>query len=86
MSAVINLDRPHAYFTNLDYITGKVVVEFGTDTPVSGIQVKLEGESRTRLAGPRYPGDTRSDKKKTELEVHKVCDDVLYTRMRARRV
>ncbi|KAL2003055.1 hypothetical protein VTN02DRAFT_5133 [Thermoascus thermophilus] len=68
-TAWIHLDRPHAHFTNLDFITGKVVVQLLSDTPISGIQVKLEGESRTRLAGPRYP---HADKKKTELEVHKL--------------
>lgn len=72
MTARIHLDRPHAYFTNLDFITGKVIVQLATDTSISAIQVKLEGESRTRLAGPRFQGDVRPDKKKTELEVHKV--------------
>ncbi|KAJ9209336.1 hypothetical protein DTO166G4_9069 [Paecilomyces variotii] len=72
MTARIHLDRPHAYFTNLDIITGKVIVQLVTDTSISAIQVKLEGESRTRLAGPRYQGDVRPDKKKTELEVHKL--------------
>ncbi|KAL1848767.1 hypothetical protein Plec18170_007778 [Paecilomyces lecythidis] len=72
MTARIHLDRPHAYFTNLDFITGKVIVQLATDTSISAIQVKLEGESRTRLAGPRFQGDVRPDKKKTELEVHKL--------------
>ncbi|KAL2222309.1 hypothetical protein M432DRAFT_218375 [Thermoascus aurantiacus ATCC 26904] len=70
MTARIHLDRPHAHFTNLDFITGKVIVQLHSDTAISGIQVKLEGESRTRLAGPRY--SDRPDKKKTELEVHKL--------------
>ncbi|KKK26830.1 hypothetical protein ARAM_003393 [Aspergillus rambellii] len=72
MSVTIYLDRPHTHFTNLDFITGKVVVNLHTETSVAGIQVKLEGESRTRLAGARYPHNEQSDKKRTELEVHKL--------------
>ena len=71
MSARIHLDRPHAHFTNLDYITGKVFVQLNSDISISAITVKLEGESRTRLAGPKNAQD-RSDRKKTELEIHKV--------------
>lgn len=69
MAARIHLDRPHAHFTNLDVLTGRVILQLHTDTSISSINVKLEGESRTRLTGLRHDG---SDKKKTELEVHKV--------------
>ncbi|KAI9368283.1 hypothetical protein BJX61DRAFT_231280 [Aspergillus egyptiacus] len=73
MSAVaIYLDRPHTHFTNLDFITGKVILTLHSETSVAGIQVKLEAESRTRLSGPRYPHHEHSDKKRTELEVHKL--------------
>ena len=72
MSAVIHLDTAHAHFTNLDHIAGRVVVNLPSETAIAGIQVKLEGESRTRLSGPRYPNQEHSDKKRTELEVHKV--------------
>lgn len=72
MSVRILLDRPHAHFTNLDFITGKVLFTLPIDSTISSIVVKLEGESRSRLSGPRYPGSERPDKKKTELEVHKV--------------
>jgi hypothetical protein len=72
MSARIDLDRPHAHFTNLDFLTGKVIVQLNSATSISSINVKLEGESRTRLAGPRFPGSDRQDKKKIELEIHKV--------------
>lgn len=82
MSASIHLDRPQPHYTNLDYITGKVQVHLSTETAIGGIQVKLEGESRTRLSGPRYPGQdlSVSDKRRTELEVHKVRSpgDVQY--------
>jgi hypothetical protein len=72
MAARIDLDRPHAHFTNLDFLTGKVIVQLNSATSISSINVKLEGESRTRLAGPRFPGSDRQDRKKTELEIHKV--------------
>ncbi|KAM5465459.1 hypothetical protein MferCBS49748_004915 [Microsporum ferrugineum] len=72
MSVRIFLDRPHAYFTNLDYITGKAVLALSTETPITSIVVKLEGESRTRLASAKYPHNERSDKKRTEIELHKL--------------
>ncbi|KAL3469445.1 hypothetical protein BJX99DRAFT_241301 [Aspergillus californicus] len=71
-SVIINLDMPHRHFTNLDFITGKVVLTLQSETTIAGIQVKLEAESRTRLSGPRYPHNEHSDKKRTELEVHKL--------------
>ena len=72
MAVRIQLDKTHAHFTNLDFITGKAILSLGIDTPVSSIVVKLEGESRTRLAAPKYPHNDRSEKKRTELEIHKV--------------
>lgn len=73
MSLWIQLDRPYAHFTNLDFITGKVVLYLKYETAISAISVKLEGESRTRLAGPRA-GYTELDdnRKRTEYEEHKV--------------
>ncbi|KAI3007245.1 hypothetical protein CBS147346_3381 [Aspergillus niger] len=72
MSVIIHLDRPHKHFTNLDYLTGKVVLQLHSEAAIGGIQVKLEGESRTRLAGPKNPHNEQSDKKRTEIEVHKI--------------
>ncbi|KAF7594401.1 hypothetical protein BBP40_009382 [Aspergillus hancockii] len=72
MSATLHLDSPHTHFTNLDYLTGKVVLTLNSEASISGIQVKLEGESRTRLSGPRHPHHEQSDKKRTEIEVHKI--------------
>jgi hypothetical protein len=69
MAARVYLDKPHAYFTNIDYITGKVILQIHSETSIQAIHVKLEGESRTRLSGPRQD---RPDKTKTEVEVHKV--------------
>lgn len=79
MSVRIALDSPHAHYTNLDFITGKVMLNLSSDSTISAISVKLEGESRTRLAGPRNPYDQRRRQEKTELEVHKVSKySVLY--------
>ena len=74
----IELDRPHAYFTNLDFITGRVILATYTEETISAVNVKLESESRTRLAGaprggPGYQND-RHDRSQTELEVHKVSE------------
>ena len=72
MAVRIALDKPHAYFTNLDFITGRIIFSTSTDESVSGIVVKLEGESRTRLAAP--PGVQRDARTYTELEIHKVSE------------
>ena len=72
MSVRVELDQHHGHFTNLDFLSGKVVLYLPTEAAIGGIQVKLEGESRTRLSGPRYPQNVTSDKKRTESEVHKV--------------
>ncbi|KAJ5300497.1 Chitinase II [Penicillium atrosanguineum] len=72
MSATILLDSRHTHYTNLDFLSGRVVLHLPTEAAIGGIQVKLEGESRTRLSGPRNPHNVHSDKKRTELEVHKI--------------
>ena len=74
MAVRIQLDRPYSHFTNLDHITGKVIFTLITDETISAIVVKLEGESRTRLAGPRSVFNDRPDRSKTEIEVHKVSE------------
>ena len=78
MAVHIQLDRPHAYFTNLDIITGRVILSIFSEETISAINVKLECESRTRLAMPprgdprRGSGSRGSDRAQNELEVHKV--------------
>lgn len=73
MSVRIQFDKPNDWhFTNLDIVSGKILLTLQNDATISAINVKLEGESRTRLAGPRQANSDRSDKKRTELEVHKV--------------
>ena len=72
----VQLDRPHAHFTSLDHITGRVILSLTANEAVSTIVVKLEGESKTRLSGPRQQPNDRNDR--TELEVHKVRARVHY--------
>ena len=74
MSVRIQLDKPHAHFTNLDLISGIVILSITGNETISLITVKLEGESRTRLAGPTNPRGTYDpyERDQAQLEVHKV--------------
>ena len=71
MNVHVKLDKPHEVFTNLDVITGKVVLQLRNPTNIQSITVKLEGESLTRLLAPSR--DDRREKPRPELELHKVC-------------
>jgi hypothetical protein len=62
MSVRIHLDDPHAFYTNLDFISGRIILNLSREDDVSAILVKLEGESKTRMAipeDPRMRGDSR---------------------------
>ncbi|MCJ1309447.1 hypothetical protein MMC25_003107 [Agyrium rufum] len=81
MSVRVHLDKPYSYFTNLDVITGRVILSLSREEAIATIVVKLEGESKTRLAGNRAgrrPSGLLSISNRdngdnvTELEVHKV--------------
>ncbi len=73
MSVHIQFDQPESRcYTNLDFVNGRVILVLPLDAAISAVTVKLEGESRTRLSGPKFPGNERSDKRRYELEVHKV--------------
>lgn len=74
MLASIVLDQSYPFYTNADYISGKVFVRTPTSTSVSSIVVKLEGEARTRLLSPPSPNGERQ---KPQLEYHKVCSPFL---------
>ena len=70
MQASIILDQPgNVSFTNLDVISGRVVVRCSKSVDISTIVVKLEGESRTRLMSAGGPDGERP---KPQLEYHKV--------------
>ena len=69
MSVNIALDQVSAVYTNLDIVTGRAILKLPRDEDISAIVIKLECESRTRLAAP---SDDRRGTYDTELEVHKV--------------
>jgi hypothetical protein len=52
MSVRIQLDNPQSFYTNFDFISGRVILNLTNDENVSAILVKLKGESRTALARP----------------------------------
>lgn len=79
MSVNIQLDQPHAHFTNLDFITGKVILTILNNETIAAIVVKLEGESKTRLAVSQLPPQEQlvqalgpRGRHHAELEVHKL--------------
>lgn len=49
MSVRIHLDDPHAFYTNLDFISGRIILSLSREDTISTVLVKLEGESRTRI-------------------------------------
>jgi hypothetical protein len=72
LTTAIVLDQAvNVSYTNLDQISGKVVVRCAKPIDVAVIVVKVEGESRTRLLPP--PIDTHERPQKPQLEYHKVC-------------
>ena len=76
MSVRVQLDKPQGAFTNLDQISGVVVLSILGPETISAITVKLEGESRSRLAGninPRHVYDG-FEKEGSRHEVHKVSE------------
>ncbi|OBT64350.1 hypothetical protein VE03_05803 [Pseudogymnoascus sp. 23342-1-I1] len=74
MSVRVQLDNPHTFYTNLDFISGKIVLNLLTDETISAIVVKLEGESRTVLIKPPMPHEQRrrEDRSRIAMENHKI--------------
>ena len=74
MSVRVHLDNPHAFYTNLDFISGKIVLNLLTDETISAIVVKLEGESKTVLIKPPMPHERgrREDRSRIIMENHKL--------------
>ncbi|KAI1207226.1 uncharacterized protein F4807DRAFT_436238 [Annulohypoxylon truncatum] len=56
MSIRISLDAPPEFYTNLDFISGRVILVLHKTENIGNVIVKLEGESRTALTVPS-PGD-----------------------------
>ncbi|KAI2640226.1 hypothetical protein GGS21DRAFT_505772 [Xylaria nigripes] len=57
MSVRIALDQPPEFYTNLDFISGRVILILRRPEVIGNIIVKLEGESRTALS--IYPDERR---------------------------
>lgn len=78
MSVRIELDKPQGAFTNLDQISGKVILSILGPETVSAITIKLEGESKSVLAGSSNPRrnydkfEKESSRHEVHKEVHKV--------------
>ncbi|KAK0650832.1 hypothetical protein DIS24_g6465 [Lasiodiplodia hormozganensis] len=71
MLVSIVLDEPLPHYTNLDTVSGRVLIRATSNTSVSSVVVKLEGESRTRLVPPQNPQFNNSKPRPT-LEIHKI--------------
>ena len=76
MSVRIQLDKSQGAFTNLDQISGVVVLSILGPETISAITVKLEGESRSHLAGNINPRRNYDgfEKEGSRQEVHKVSE------------
>ncbi|KAI1270700.1 hypothetical protein F5Y18DRAFT_369248 [Xylariaceae sp. FL1019] len=59
MSIRISLDKPPEFYTNLDLLSGRVILNLTRPETVGNIIVKLEGESQTALVLP--PPGQRDD-------------------------
>lgn len=78
MSIRIQLLDARSVYTNLDFIRGKAILSLTRPEDITAVNVKLEGESKSRLEGePPDPfgfGGIRRRREEiaTETEVHKV--------------
>ncbi|KAI0016017.1 hypothetical protein F4780DRAFT_761347 [Xylariomycetidae sp. FL0641] len=57
MSIRIALDKPPEFYTNLDFVSGRVLLSLNRPENIGNVIVKLEGESRTALALPTRDRD-----------------------------
>ncbi|KAI0896642.1 hypothetical protein F4806DRAFT_495949 [Annulohypoxylon nitens] len=57
MSIRISLDAPPEFYTNLDFISGRVILVLHRAENIGNVIVKLEGESRTALTVPSNDRD-----------------------------
>ena len=69
MNVSIVLDRTPSIVTNLDVLSGKVVVRVASPVSITSVLVKLEGESTTRLLTPTT---VQNGRPRPRLECHKV--------------
>ncbi|KAK8069515.1 hypothetical protein PG994_006131 [Apiospora phragmitis] len=59
MSIRISLDNAPDFFTNLDFVSGRVLLGLNRPENVGNIVIKLEGESTTALSAPEFDYDRR---------------------------
>ncbi|KOS20511.1 hypothetical protein ESCO_005507 [Escovopsis weberi] len=90
MSIRISLDNPPEFYTNLDVISGKILLNLSRTEQISAIVVKLEGESVTALTVPRNydasrdiippgpPGSISTENHKVLYKLQKVFPDDYY--------
>jgi hypothetical protein len=76
-SVRVHLDNPHSYYTNLDIISGKIILNLVSDETIAAIVVKLEGESKTLLFRPppapyERQYNRRDDRNRIAMENHKI--------------
>lgn len=71
MSVQIVLEEPRSFYTNLDFIPGHIILTLNKDEAVSGIFVKLEGESHSALMRP-YNSARPRERTTLATENHKV--------------
>jgi hypothetical protein len=73
MSVRIQLDNPHAFYTNIDVLSGKIILTLTSDENISAIVVKLEGESNTILVRPAPTYQERQQRRDAVcVENHKI--------------
>lgn len=87
MSIRISLADPPEFYTNLDIISGKVILGISRPEEIGAITVKLEGESKTALCTPDSVQDsqlggyrrraTTTESSQTLQENHKILYRVL---------
>ncbi len=75
MSVRVEFKQQPNCYTNFDFVEGRVLLSIVQQETIAAITVKLEGESRTRLAGQVYRRGQYDgyQNEQTQLEVHKVC-------------
>ncbi|KAI0206970.1 hypothetical protein F4808DRAFT_447556 [Astrocystis sublimbata] len=72
MSIRIALDKPPEFYTNLDFISGRVIIVLQRPETIGNIIVKLEGESRTALILRSDPRNEYNDPANSVAENHKI--------------
>ncbi|KAK6218259.1 electron carrier [Pestalotiopsis sp. IQ-011] len=85
MSIRIALDNPPEFYTNLDFIQGRIILGLNRPESIGNIVVKLEGDSRTALdvddravtsfSNSQFPSDYRSETHKLLYLVKQVYPD-----------